>query len=68
MDFSTRLPKTAVVGIADIAAALGLRSTYPVRSAIERGDLRAVRVGRQFRITLEEARRWISSLSYDPGA
>ena len=58
----SRLPDKPLLTARDIADALFLVSTGPVTDAVDDGSIRAVRVGKQYRIARDEAARWIRSL------
>lgn len=57
-----RLPARPIVNAREIADALFQTTSRSVVAAIEEGRLHAVRVGGQYRISREEAARWIRSL------
>ena len=57
-----RLPRRPILNAREVADALGLATAKAVADAVDSGALWAVRVGRRYRISREEAVRWIRSL------
>ena len=58
----SRLPDRPLVNAREIADALFQTTTSFVVAAVDEGKLRAVKIGGQYRISREEAARWIRSL------
>lgn len=57
-----RLPDKPLLTARDLADALFMATPKSVTDAIDDGSIRAVRVGKQYRIARDEAARWIRSL------
>ena len=57
-----RLPDRPLLTARDVADALFLTTSRAVTDAIDGGELRAVRLGNQYRISRAEAARWIRTL------
>lgn len=57
-----RLPDKPLVNAREVADALDFTTSRAVTDAIDGGELRAVRLGNQYRISRREAARWISTL------
>ena len=57
-----RLPDKPLVNAREVADALFLSTSRAVTDAIDGGELRAVRLGNQYRISRAEAARWIRTL------
>ncbi len=57
-----RLPDRPLLTARDVADALFFSKSDSIVAAVESGELRAVRVGNQYRISRAEAARWIRTL------
>ncbi len=57
-----RLPDRPILNAREVADALFLASAKSVTDAVDDGSLRAVKAGKQYRISRAEAARWIRSL------
>ena len=58
----SRLPDKPVVNAREISDALFQTTSRSVVAAVEEGKLHAVKIGGQYRISRDEAARWIRSL------
>ena len=57
-----RLPDKPLLTARDVADALNLSDTRLVANAVDTGTIRAVKVGKRYRISRDEAARWIRTL------
>ena len=57
-----RLPDRPLLTARDVADALNLSDTRLVANAVDTGTIRAVKVGKRYRISRDEAARWIRTL------
>ncbi len=58
----SRLPDRPLVNAREIADALDMTGISAVTCAVDEGKLHALKIGGQYRISREEAARWIRSL------
>ena len=58
----SRLPDRPLLTARDVADALNLSDTRLVANAVDTGTIRAVKVGKRYRISRDEAARWIRTL------
>ena len=57
-----RLPDKPLLNAREVADALNLSDTRLVANAVDTGTIRAVKVGKRYRISRDEAARWIRTL------